>query len=869
MTSAARAERRREAAADPHAQIADAVRLLCGGVVEIRALSGRDTIDSAYYDVSTDVGLSALLRDVSAIDGKRTGIYFTLNALDPRVLHRAENRMRMSTRSETTSDKDVTRRRYFPLDFDVRRPAGVSSSDAEHDEAIACAQRTADWLATTCDFPRNAIILGDTGNGACALVRIDEPNDSEGKTTALVKRALGAAALYADTELIHVDPAVTNAARIWRLPGTLACKGDPQGSVPHRRARILVAPSTMTVAPRSALERLAALIPNEPKRPNGGRATARFPIEDFLADHLAVLRSARPWLDGATTWAVVCPFDTSHNRGEAVVIQFASGALSFRCHHASCADKHWADVRERFAPAGTSQDDGRSTETTETPHETAPLDLWGAAGLTGRATLDLDMLPPIIAAMAADEAERLGVDAAMLALPALVVCAAAIDDAHRIQPRRADTGWTESARLWLALITPPGGRKSPALARVVAPLRRKEQAWIDADQGARTRYDIELRRYRKLVDDYVRRGTGAPPDEPPRPRLRRRIVSDATLEALGEILVDSGTAVLALYDELVSWLTSHDCYRDRGGGRDRALWLSLYDGGPQVIDRVRRGHMTVPRFSACVLGAIQPGPLRRLVGRITDDGLVQRIIPVWTNDPTEGVDRAPDPAAGAAYDALIAQLASLPAPSLPYLLSEDAHAERELVATTARHVMALPTTSDAMRGALAKWDGLYARLLLIYHLVECSDAPSLVSGDTARRVARLMVLYLLPQTARLYAELVGDGHSQHAKWIAGYILARGLDHISARDVGRAYRELRDDTAAISAAMETLTLASWVTPANDHRPGSPLRRWRVSPAVHRTFAVRAVKEREERAAKRQLIAEAAAALGMKADDEDEA
>ena len=462
--------------------------------------------------------------------------------------------------------------------------------------------------------------------------------------------------------------------------------------------------------------------------------------------------------------------------------------------------------------------------------------------------------------MAADEAERLGVDPALLALPALVVCAAAIDDGHHIRPMRHNTGWQESARLWLATIADPGGRKTPALARVVAPLRTVEQEWYAADQPARTRYEIELRRYRRQLDEYVRRGVGCPPDEPTRPPVRRRVVSDATIEALGEILADTGTGVLAMYDELTAWLASHDCYRERAG-RDRALWLSLYDGGPQVIDRVRRGHVAVPRWSACVLGGIQPGPLRRLVGRVTDDGLVQRIIPVWVSAPRPGVDRAPDLGAGAAYDGLIRRLLALPPPSAPYTLTDEAHAEREIIATLARHVMVLPTTSSAMRGALAKWEGLYARLLLTYHLAEHEQPAAVVGVETAGRVARLMATYLLPHTARLYAEL-GEHHLEHSRWVAGYILARGLSRITAREIGRVYRELRGDARGISDAMEALTLAGWVTPVDTTtRPGSPLSRWLVSAAVHRLYATRGATERERRTHERARITEAVRALGI--------
>jgi hypothetical protein len=498
-----------------------------------------------------------------------------------------------------------------------------------------------------------------------------------------------------------------------------------------------------------------------------------------------------------------------------------------------------------------------------------PLDLWGMTELTGQPELARDMLPPVIADMAIDEAARLGVDPAMLALPALGVCAAAIHDDHRIQPKARDSGWTESCRLWIAIVAPVGGRKTPAISRVVRPLRRVEAAWAEQDRSAHARYDIAMRRYKRAVDEHVRRGDGAPPTEPARPPVRRRIVSDATVEALTDILADAGTSVLAVYDELTAWILSHDCYRPSGNsGRDRSLWLSLYDGGPEVVDRIKRGHVHVPRWAACVLGGIQPGPLRRLMGRITDDGLVQRLIVAYAHEPGVGVDRLPDQAAGRAYDRCIERLAESRAPATPYELDAAAQIERETVATIARHVMVLPTTSDAMRGHLAKWEGIFARLLLTYHLIEHDAATPIISAATAESVSRLMIGYLLPHAARLYAE-IGDRQLDHSRWIAGYILTRPqLGRITARDVGRAYRELRGDARAISDAMEALTLAGWVTPIEMGRPGSPLARWQINPAVHVTFAARAATEKARRQRERDRIAAAVGALGLDARDTEE-
>jgi len=46
-----------------------------------------------------------------------------------------------------------------------------------------------------------------------------------------------------------------------------------------------------------------------------------------------------------------CPFNAEHTgNGETAIIQWHDGKLGFKCHHNSCADKRWVDVRELLEP---------------------------------------------------------------------------------------------------------------------------------------------------------------------------------------------------------------------------------------------------------------------------------------------------------------------------------------------------------------------------------------------------------------------------------------------------------------------------------------------------------------------------------------
>lgn len=258
------------------------------------------------------------------------------------------------------------------------------------------------------------------------------------------------------------------------------------------------------------------------------------------------------------------------------------------------------------------------------------------------------------------------------------------------------------------------------LRAVVSPLQAIEREWWEADHAQRVRYDLECRRYKRLADQWACTGSGPQPEEPARPPRRRLCIEDATTEAAAEVLEENPRGIGAVYDELSAWLGSFDAYRNRGG-KDRAFWLRSADGGPMLVDRVR-GRTAVDNCSISILGSIQPGPFRRLAGKIADDGLPQRFIPIFPMPGGRGVDRVPSQTAGIRYAALLRHLVELPPPHGPYRLALEAQAERLAVTTVAEHVAILPTTADAFRSHLKKWDGIYARLALLWHLAGQSSS---------------------------------------------------------------------------------------------------------------------------------------------------
>ncbi len=202
-----------------------------GDVFEIRVLDacGRPkAIDAGYFDDLDAAAAAAAGADAAGC----SGVYVTANPVLPALLARANNRL-VQRPKNTTTDHEITRRRWLLIDIDPIRPAGIAATE---DERAATQILTADvediLRARGWSYP----IIADSGNGCYLLYRIDLPNDDE--TTAIIKKFyLGLQTLIDGDYGAHIDAAVFNAARIIRVGGTTNRKGDSTPDRPHRRCR--------------------------------------------------------------------------------------------------------------------------------------------------------------------------------------------------------------------------------------------------------------------------------------------------------------------------------------------------------------------------------------------------------------------------------------------------------------------------------------------------------------------------------------------------------------------------------------------------------------------------------------------------------
>jgi putative DNA primase/helicase len=321
-----------------------------GDVHEVRIpKAGKRPNFSGYYK---DDAYEKLVDDVIAV-GIVRGVYLTLNPGDPALWARAANRLQEYAKV-TTSDNDILRRRWLLLDFDPDRPAEIGSTDEEHKRAILTAHAAFATLRAV-GFPDP--IIADSGNGGHLLYRIDETFTDEMVGAILA----GVAARCADGP-IKVDVTVGNRARVTKLYGTMARKGDDVPERPHRQSRILVVPEKLVVLTVEAAHVVIGWVPAKPDSKTAGRLKKSskskvkegdFDLPAFMAEHHLHVKGEPAAWKGGTKWVLeTCPFNSDHG-SDSCVIQLVNGAVSFTCLHNGCKENgnDWKALREMFDPA--------------------------------------------------------------------------------------------------------------------------------------------------------------------------------------------------------------------------------------------------------------------------------------------------------------------------------------------------------------------------------------------------------------------------------------------------------------------------------------------------------------------------------------
>lgn len=314
-----------------------------GSYIEVRILKTSEGTISGYFD-----NVEKMLLAVKRYDEKYN-IFFTMNELMAGIEARGVNRL-IPYAKNTTTDSEISMRRWILIDLDPERPAGISSTDEELQSAKELSQEIREYL-TNCGFPEPVTAL--SGNGYHLLYPVELPNTPE--MASLVKGFLGALDSRFSTEYVKVDTTTYNAARITKLYGTYSCKGDSTEERPHRRSKILYIPEKQVPVEIKLLQQIAAqYVGKENKKKDVGTNkksesirsksgnTMEFDLSSWMKAHGISVARTKP-VEGGTCYVLEsCPWNQEHSVDKgAYILQFDDGGITAGCHHDSCKEESW------------------------------------------------------------------------------------------------------------------------------------------------------------------------------------------------------------------------------------------------------------------------------------------------------------------------------------------------------------------------------------------------------------------------------------------------------------------------------------------------------------------------------------------------
>src|SRR5262249_22013109 len=138
-------------------------------------------------------------------------------------------------------------------------------------------------------------------------------------------------------------------ARIIKLHGTVANKGDHVSTTPWRLSQLRKVPDKLDLVAAGQLATLAAEVTatvkaTAPVTPGSG-SWGEAQVAEFLARGGLEATAPEPH-NGALRWKLkACPFNPDHGPTESAIFLAADGRLGFKCLHNSCADRQWRDLR--------------------------------------------------------------------------------------------------------------------------------------------------------------------------------------------------------------------------------------------------------------------------------------------------------------------------------------------------------------------------------------------------------------------------------------------------------------------------------------------------------------------------------------------
>jgi hypothetical protein len=274
----------------------------------------------------------------------------------------------------------------------------------------------------------------------------------------------------------------------------------------------------------------------------------------------------------------------------------------------------------------------------------------------------------------------------------LLAASAAIGSRVKLQIKK---GWTEGAVMFLIVIGEPGSKKTPAISKAIAPL-------LELQMG-------------------FGKPKGDESDQSKPKKLESIITTDATIEALAQLLMMNPHGLLLFKDEAIGWLKSMNMYRS--GGEDMEKYLSIWSQTLVRVDRKDKPSIQINFPFVSFIGGMQPEVLAELAS-MKANGFSDRLL--WCNPPpipSAHTDEELQDEIKDQYVALIHRIYAAQKNSEQRVLPFSTEAQQLWKKWHTEYCENMNSTSVPyyMKGALSKMEAYTARFALILEFLRCAE----------------------------------------------------------------------------------------------------------------------------------------------------
>lgn len=444
----------------------------------------------------------------------------------------------------------------------------------------------------------------------------------------------------------------------------------------------------------------------------------------------------------------------------------------------------------------------------------------------------VEVLPPYLRAMVEGTAWATQTPPDLAAMVALSVLATAAQKRAEALIRE---GWREVLSLWTVTSLPPGNRKTPAFAPMIAPVQEYERLVIqrmrDEIAEAKTEYEVMEGALKRLKDqatkarnqfdrdDLTRQAVAVAQqlEKMPVPKSLRMIADDATPEELGRLLLIQGGRISIISDEGDVFDMMAGKYSS--GKPNIGIYLRAHAGGDVIVDRVGRPDVIVRRAAITFGLCVQPESLQGLTANkiFKGRGLLGRFLFSLPYSRLGSREIRPAPLTAEVaeeYSNRIALLLAMPADEpepgnpQPHLIPFSPEADDAVAEFEGWIEPQLKPSEDL--GDMSDWAGKLAghtcRIATLLHLAELAGVAEpwtyYVEADTFA-AARKIGEYLIPHARMAFRTMGSNPEIERARYILRWLKKQNHRLFQKRDAFNALRSRFERSADLDEPLEIL------------------------------------------------------------------